>query len=74
MPDKPSQCLNFPIISDEEGEVEHQWQMDLDCHHCGGRGHLARGCPDHWRRYHLTTTPGKVVKPDEPAVPYSKVW
>jgi hypothetical protein len=48
--------------------------MDLDCHHCGGRGHLARGCPDHWRRYHLTTTPGKVVKPDEPAVPYSKVW
>ncbi len=48
--------------------------MDTDCHHCGGRGHFARNCPDHWRRYHLTTEPGHIVKPGNTGTDYAAIW
>ena len=36
---------------------------DVACRTCGFPGHVARDCPDTWRRYHATTRAGDVVKP-----------
>ncbi|XP_022920274.2 uncharacterized protein [Onthophagus taurus] len=40
------------------------WQK-VQCHLCKLYGHIDSVCPDLWRRYHLTTKPGPIVKPRE---------
>jgi len=37
---------------------------DTECNECGYFGHVARDCPDLWRRFHATSSGSKVVKPD----------
>jgi len=37
---------------------------DTECIECGYFGHVARDCPDMWRRFHATSSGSKVVSPD----------
>ncbi|XP_066576671.1 zinc finger CCHC domain-containing protein 7 isoform X2 [Amia ocellicauda] len=34
------------------------------CRRCSMTGHYADACPEIWRQYHLTTTPGPLVQPE----------
>jgi len=36
---------------------------DTECAECGYYGHVARDCPDLWRRFHMTTTGTRVTVP-----------
>jgi len=38
---------------------------DVECNECGYYGHVARDCPDLWRRFHATTTGSKVIPPSD---------
>merc|ERR1712179_15419 len=49
---------------------------DVECTECGYYGHVARDCPDLWRRYHATTTGSKVITPSSGAAekPDKECW
>ncbi|XP_018561668.1 uncharacterized protein LOC108903837 [Anoplophora glabripennis] len=48
---------------------------NLFCRICSMKGHIAKICPDLWRRYHLTTQEGPIVVSQEPQLkPKDQLW
>lgn len=39
--------------------------LEIECPICNLPGHLREECPDVWRRYHLTLTPGEIVRSED---------
>jgi len=58
-------CLRCgqPSFSFQESCSHCQRLNREECKECRKRGHIARDCPDYWRRFHMSTLSTKVVKP-----------
>jgi len=58
-------CLRCgqPSFSFQESCSHCQRLNREECKECHKRGHIARDCPDYWRRFHMSTLSTKVVRP-----------
>ena len=48
--------------------------LQTTCRVCGHAGHVARDCPDNWRRFHATLSHGEIVNPGRVEKPDADCW
>ncbi|XP_045152569.1 zinc finger CCHC domain-containing protein 7 isoform X2 [Echinops telfairi] len=67
-------CLDcsLPMSSGHRCFERSSWRKR--CARCDMIGHYADACPEIWRQYHLTTTPGPPKKPKTPSRPSALVY
>ncbi|XP_069047755.1 zinc finger CCHC domain-containing protein 7 isoform X2 [Lepisosteus oculatus] len=58
-------CANCNRPGHESEECIDRAFWNKQCHRCGMRGHFFDDCPEIWRQYHLTTSSGPIVIPDD---------
>lgn len=65
-PERP--CTNCSLPGHFYRECIERPYWKKHCHRCEMRGHYADACPEVWRQYHITITPGSPVRlPKQPA-------